>query len=569
MHKPLLAGLLFLAFVCFASAQLRGPAGAVCILQASRQVLHTIENKKGQDKGAVCTRQESRNVTFLTENRKKREPSSGVWDYLRMWDVFGITKPRHRRSFVTVYATGYYTDYECCVGWNRIGETCQAECFIPCEHGLCVDTNVCECDEGWVGTQCEHDVDECTHGIDECDRENGACINTEGSYNCSCNDGLHLINGTFCHEIPDTDECARGISGCAQNCHNTHGSYYCSCDAGYTLAADRHACTDINECATNRGGCEHICTNVPGSRNCSCRPNYRLAEGTVCRDDDMYPYGEEAGEVPRRWDFSTCTEESLPPEGFRFFGRRHHQIHICDNGIVAFDRINRPRILNLNTVGFRKAAVLAPFLANSNAELLDNLPEADRTKIYYSFYERGDGKAATDRVLQRARNDGISTPGYFSIRYEPVWALVVTWTRVPPDCSKYSGGVCPRDHDQLPHVRGRGVSAGSRPTTGKFWGMFSMYGGGVCPRDHDQLPVNDFQLAISTNGTHSYATFVYPARKLEWVSGPWQLGATAPVTGQVPIPTLLPQTRVWCTEIGTSPDRTASGTDFLVGEIRR
>ncbi|XP_019616846.1 PREDICTED: mucin-like protein [Branchiostoma belcheri] len=471
MDKPLYVPLLLLlGMVYFASAQLRGPEGAVCTRQASRQVMYTVEN------------------------RRRRQPSSGIWDYLRMWDVFGVTKARNPRSLVTVYATEYFTDYECCVGWNRIGDTCQADCYYPCEHGLCVDTNLCECDEGWEGLQCEYDVDECWYETDECDRENGACINTEGSYNCTCNDGLHLINGTVCHEIPDTDECARGVSGCEQNCHNTHGSYYCTCDAGYTLSADGHTCTgnhffsnsvtcnDINECATNNGGCEHFCRNVAGGRECSCRRNYRLVDGRICRDDDMYPYGEEAGETPRRWDFSTCTGESLPREGFRFFGRRHHQIHICDNGIVGFDHIKRPRnpALIQNTFGFRRAAVLAPFLAKSNATLLDNLPEDERTKIYYSFYERGDGKPATDEVLRRARNDGRSTPGYFSPTYEPVWALVVTWTRVPPDCS--------------------------------------MYGGGVCPRSHDQLPVNDFQLAISTSGTHSYATFVYPAMKQQWVS---------------------------------------------------
>ncbi|CAH1226410.1 MUC4 [Branchiostoma lanceolatum] len=483
MYKPLLAALLCSAFVCFASAQLRGPPGA------------------------VCTRQGSRLVTFLIENRRRREPSSGIWDYLRMWDAFGIKKDRNPRSFVTGYAIEYFTIYECCVGWNRIDDTCQADCYHPCEHGLCVDTNFCECDEGWEGEQCEHDVDECWYEIDECDHENGDCTNTEGSYNCTCDEGLHLINGTTCHEIPDTDECARGISGCEQNCHNTHGSYFCSCDAGYTLAADRHACTDIDECATNDGGCEHSCTNVPGGR-CSGIigppgksvpnpwPNHRLAGETACRDNDTYPYGEEAGEVPRIWNFSTCNEEALPQEGFRFFGRRHHQIHICDNGIVSFDRINRPRNLNLNAVGFYTHAVLAPFLARSNAELLDNLPEADRTKIYYSLYERGDGKVATDEVLQRARDDGRSTPRYFSQTYEPVWALVVTWTRVPPDCSIY---------------------------------------GGVCPRDHDQLPVNDFQLAISTDGTLSYATFVYPAKKLEWVStGNWKFALQPQESTTVP-----------------------------------
>ncbi|XP_078619238.1 uncharacterized protein LOC144886476 [Branchiostoma floridae x Branchiostoma japonicum] len=129
--NQLLSYLLVSGFASIVSVQLRGPDGAVCTRHASRIVMHTVEN------------------------RRKREPSSGVWDYLRMWDVFGIKKARNPRSLVTVYATEYFTDYECCVGWNRIKDTCQADCNFPCQHGWRVDTNVCECDEGWEGQQCE------------------------------------------------------------------------------------------------------------------------------------------------------------------------------------------------------------------------------------------------------------------------------------------------------------------------------------------------------------------------------------------------------------------------------
>ncbi|KAI8496749.1 hypothetical protein Bbelb_254040 [Branchiostoma belcheri] len=262
--RTLLAGIVVSGFVCFASAQLRG------------------------SEGSVCTRQASKNVTIIVENRRRREPSSGIWDYLRMWDVFSSERTRNPRSLVTVNATEYFTVYECCVGWYRIGVTCVADCYFRCEHGLCVETNTCECEEGrqvwWFGL-C-FDVDECWYGTDECDRENGGCINTEGSYNCTCNDGLHLINGTVCHVTPD--ECATGNGGCEQNCHNTNGSYYCTCDAGYTLAADRHTCTGKHThksyyCTCDAGytlaADRHTCTgkHTHKSYYCTCDAGYTLA----------------------------------------------------------------------------------------------------------------------------------------------------------------------------------------------------------------------------------------------------------------------------------------------------
>ncbi|XP_035682840.1 mucin-like protein [Branchiostoma floridae] len=429
--------------------------------------------------GSVCTFVGTRQVSWQVDNRRRRESSPGIWDYLK--EVFG-TRPRYRRGLITVYGTEYFVGYECCLGWNHIGDTCQADCYFPCNNGLCVDTNVCECDVGWEGQNCDQDIDECWLMIDECDRTNGGCVNTPGSYNCTCNDGLHLINATFCHATPDTDECASGNGGCDQNCHNTHGSFWCSCDAGYNLGTDGLSCIDINECSTNNGGCEHFCTNIDGGRNCSCRDGFRLVGETICRDDDMYPYGEEVDRQPRRWDFSECQKEGLPQEGFRFFGRRHHNVYICDNGIVGFDQIVRPRFPTpiQNVPAFSEAAVLAPFLAKSNATVLDDLPEDQRTQIFYSFHEADDGNPGTEQILNLASDDGRSTPGFHDPSYKAVWALVVTWTRVPPDCT--------------------------------------MYGNGECPRPHDQLPVNTFQLVISTNGILSFATFVYPTLAQQWVS---------------------------------------------------
>ena len=40
----------------------------------------------------------------------------------------------------------------------------------------------------------------------------------------------------------DVDECADGTDLCAQNCLNTIGSYTCSCNTGYRLAMDEKMC---------------------------------------------------------------------------------------------------------------------------------------------------------------------------------------------------------------------------------------------------------------------------------------------------------------------------------------
>lgn len=74
-----------------------------------------------------------------------------------------------------------------------------------------------------------NDVDECADGSHTCsDNEN--CINTVGSFICSCKNGY---GGASCLDI---DECALGLHDCVdinQNCTNTIGSYTCPCSTDY------------------------------------------------------------------------------------------------------------------------------------------------------------------------------------------------------------------------------------------------------------------------------------------------------------------------------------------------
>ena len=99
---------------------------------------------------------------------------------------------------------------------------------------------------------------------------------------------------------PDINECIRGTDICEQICLNSQGSYYCSCNSGYFLDANGYSChgmcyyieyyciatmyyLDINECATNMGGCQQLCVNTPGGFHCACNSGYTLnSDGITC-----------------------------------------------------------------------------------------------------------------------------------------------------------------------------------------------------------------------------------------------------------------------------------------------
>ena len=115
------------------------------------------------------------------------------------------------------------------------------------------------------------DMNNCTHG----------CVNTEGSYFCTCPAGYELRedNNTCSGELmatcvgvdkimcilltlylkkswnshhffsisihysqPDLDECTKGTQDCTDGCVNTEGSYYCTCPGGYELKGDKATC---------------------------------------------------------------------------------------------------------------------------------------------------------------------------------------------------------------------------------------------------------------------------------------------------------------------------------------
>uniref|UniRef100_A0AAZ3Q122 Latent transforming growth factor beta binding protein 2 n=1 Tax=Oncorhynchus tshawytscha TaxID=74940 RepID=A0AAZ3Q122_ONCTS len=160
------------------------------------------------------------------------------------------------------------------------------------------------------------DVNEC---LDQSACAHGRCVNSEGSYSCSCYQGYQAsLDNSSCQEAfevqgvlinvvnseeewwfnkvlqhmvfsPDVDECLLPGACLHGRCVNLDGSHRCSCNPGYQSAPDGRACEDVDECATPVCPAG-ICTNSEGSYSCkNCRPGFqRSAGGQRC--EGMEPH---------------------------------------------------------------------------------------------------------------------------------------------------------------------------------------------------------------------------------------------------------------------------------------
>uniref|UniRef100_A0A8C5EUM8 EGF-like-domain, multiple 7 n=1 Tax=Gouania willdenowi TaxID=441366 RepID=A0A8C5EUM8_GOUWI len=136
----------------------------------------------------VCARDLRHSVVMVTESsiQPVHKPYITLCQGHRLCSTYKTT---YSVVYRQVSRVGSYP--ECCPGWRRFhSHSCnQALCGQPCVNGgTCVRPNQCACPLGWAGHHCQTDVDECSEQ-QPCSQR---CINTDGSFRCSCRDGFRL-----------------------------------------------------------------------------------------------------------------------------------------------------------------------------------------------------------------------------------------------------------------------------------------------------------------------------------------------------------------------------------------
>ncbi|XP_060570872.1 fibropellin-1-like [Ruditapes philippinarum] len=131
-----------------------------------------------------------------------------------------------------------------------------------------------ECMPGWTGNTCDKDIDECQNGSSLCPGVHRLCSNNQGSYKCLCDVGWE---GQSCSQ--DIDECVKLPCKNQGTCVNTPGSYNCNCAAGW---GGKNCINDTDECLNTPCANKGTCINVAGSFTCTCATGW---QGFLCDKD--------------------------------------------------------------------------------------------------------------------------------------------------------------------------------------------------------------------------------------------------------------------------------------------
>ncbi|XP_068103348.1 uromodulin-like [Hyperolius riggenbachi] len=154
-------------------------------------------------------------------------------------------------------------------GNSRLGSCSNSNCHPNATCEEFGGYQQCTCKEGFAGngSYCE-DVDECQDYTNNCNYFGATfCLNTIGSYTCTCYTGLRYDKDFGC---VDVDECANSsLNDCnilLGKCTNYYGTFTCGCTYGYY--GDGKFC-QVNECE-QRKPCKATedCIISPGSYYC-------------------------------------------------------------------------------------------------------------------------------------------------------------------------------------------------------------------------------------------------------------------------------------------------------------
>ncbi|XP_066022739.1 protein crumbs homolog 2-like [Pocillopora verrucosa] len=142
------------------------------------------------------------------------------------------------------------------------GELCEIVIADQCDSSPCQNNSICvggkcECLPGYSGENCKEDVDECSSGVHSC-HSSASCINTIGSYTCSCNN-LTAGDGKTCNLASEcqnywnlTSGNRRVTSGYDRHCDwGLYGWYRFSEAAGIRMAT---SCPRFGSCGSTVTG---------------------------------------------------------------------------------------------------------------------------------------------------------------------------------------------------------------------------------------------------------------------------------------------------------------------------
>ncbi|XP_061386675.1 fibrillin-2-like, partial [Musca vetustissima] len=173
------------------------------------------------------------------------------------------------------------------------------------------------------------------------------CVNTEGSYECTCPSGYDLaedektcIDIDECAIVSEQDEYAAAYKVCSHGCRNTEGSFECFCPPMYHLIEDGRtcavdSCADLENPALNKTRCSYECTDMAtGGFQCHCPEGYALVDTyncvqtqTVCeRNGDVCSPGS-CQEAENEFGF-----QCICPVGYREENNRCVDINECEEG---------------------------------------------------------------------------------------------------------------------------------------------------------------------------------------------------------------------------------------------
>ncbi|XP_064173266.1 latent-transforming growth factor beta-binding protein 1 isoform X1 [Anguilla rostrata] len=229
--------------------------------------------------------------------------------------------------------TSSVTMEECCctlgAGW---GDNCEVH---PCPvQGTDQFAQMCPAGKGSVPTgdsifgtaaSSHKDADECVLFSQEICKD-GFCLNTAGSYECYCKQGLYYDEVKL--QCLDIDECLdESTCGGSGQCMNSHGSYMCFCNPPMMLNPDSMRCESaptVSEPAEQTDIYQDICWQTVTQESLTCTSPLTERKTTYTECCCLYgeAWGMDCALCPRKDSESYATMCNMPHgQGRRPYGR--------------------------------------------------------------------------------------------------------------------------------------------------------------------------------------------------------------------------------------------------------